>query len=281
MESHPLTGYGKIEIILMGFAVAAALVASLLIQRRTQARLGENGGALRQQESQLAELVAESQRLSNLLAQAKTNSAKTDDQTDELGRNLRAEAEALRKQTNQLAKQLAEQRHLTEQLAEQRRRAGARTLSSGDSKLLEHNKELGISFAGGPRATGKLNDARAITEALRNYAGEHQGEFPPSLDPVASHLPEASDANSPPWANAPLSGTNDFEIVYQGSQTDLTNIPLRRVALIRERQPWLTSDGKWARVYGYADGAASIVESDDNFQSWDAQHVIPPQHGRQ
>jgi hypothetical protein len=78
----------------------------------------------------------------------------------------------------------------------------------------------------------------------------------------------------------PLSGTNDFEIVYQGSQHDLSNIPPRRVALIRERQPWLTPDGRWARVYGYADGAASTVESDDNFQSWDAQHVIPPPGGQ-
>jgi hypothetical protein len=73
-----------------------------------------------------------------------------------------------------------------------------------------------------------------------------------------------------------LSGTNDFEIVYQGSQNDLTNIPPRRVALLRERQPWLTPEGKWARVYAYADGAANRVESDDNFQSWEAQHIIPP-----
>jgi len=69
---------------------------------------------------------------------------------------------------------------------------------------------------------------------------------------------------------------DSFEIIYQGSRSDLTNIPPRRVALIREQQPWLAPDGNWARTYGYADGAASIVESDDNFQSWDAQHVIPP-----
>jgi len=90
------------------------------------------------------------------------------------------------------------------------------------------------------------------------------------IDPVGLYLPTPLETNSPPWANAPLTGTNDFEIVYQGSQNDLSNIPPRRVALIRERQPWLTPDGKWARVYGYADGAASIVESDGNFQSWDA-----------
>ena len=119
-------------------------------------------------------------------------------------------------------------------------------------------------------------EIRALTAALRRYADEYQGEFPLKLDPVGLYLPTPLETNSPPWANAPLAGTNDFEIVYQGSQNDLSNIPPRRVALIRERVPWLTPDGKWARVYGYADGAASIVESDDNFQSWDAQHLIPP-----
>jgi hypothetical protein len=83
-------------------------------------------------------------------------------------------------------------------------------------------------------------------------------------------------AGSPGWDNAPHSGTNGFEIVFQGTQADLADIPPRRVALIRELQPRQTPDGYWARVYGYADGAASTVESDDNFQTWNAHHVIPP-----
>ncbi len=51
------------------------------------------------------------------------------------------------------------------------------------------------------------------------------------------------------------------------------------VALIREREPWLTPEGNWARVYGYADGWSEIVQPydpEDNFQSWEAAHVIPP-----
>ena len=72
-----------------------------------------------------------------------------------------------------------------------------------------------------------------------------------------------------------------LKLFTKDPQNDLTNIPLRRVALIRERQPWLTANGKWARVYGLADGAACPVETDDNFQSWDAQYIIPPPDGRQ
>ena len=258
----------KFKIIFTGVIVVGAVMASLLIQRRIQIRLRENNSLLRQQDNELAELATQNQRLSNLVVQTKTNSAmRKDDETAELAQ-LRAKVKALRQQTNQLEE-------LPRQLAEKRLLAVAQAFYSGDFNLLEHNHESAITFAGGPRATGKLNDARALAAALRKYADESQGDFPLNLDPVAPYLPKALEADSPPWANAPLTGTNDFEIVYQGSLNDLSNIPPRRVALIRERQPWRTPDGKWARVYGYADGAASIVESDDNFQSWEAQHVIP------
>ena len=242
----------------------------MLIQRRNQAKLSENNALFQQQDNQLAELAAENQRLSNRVVQTKSKSATAADRTGELAQ-LRAKVEALRQQTNQLAKQVAEHRRL----------AGVQFFSQGDFDLLEHNKGIGGTAAGGPRATGKLNDARAITAAIRKYADQHQGVFPLNLGQAAAYLPPALEGDSPPWADAPLTGTNDFEIVYRGSQNDLTIIPPRRVALIRERQPWLTPDGKWGQVYGFADGAAKMVESDDNFQSWDAQHIIPPPDARQ
>ena len=252
------------KTIFTGVVIIAAVVASLLIQHRAQARLRENDSVLRRQDNQLAALAAENRRLANLVAQIKTDSATANDQTPELAK-LRAKVQALRQQESQLAKQAAENRRL----------AGVQFYSRGDFNLLDHNQVIASSNGGGPRGAGKLNDARALTAALLKYADEHQGEFPLSLDQVTPYLPEPLEADSPSWMNAPLSGTNDFEIVYQGSQNDLTNIPPRRVALIREQQPWLTQNGKWARVYGYADGSASTVESDDNFQSWDAQYIIP------
>jgi hypothetical protein len=248
----------KSTLILVGATVVAAITASLMIQRRTQSKLHETDVVLRQQDNQLAELAVEKQRLSDLVLQKQTDHATVDDRTVELAQ-LRAKVETLQQQTNQLAKQLAESRRL----------GGAQLFSQGDFNLLEHNHESAI---GEP---GKLNDARALTAALRRYADEHQGEFPVSLDLVTPYLPKPLEADSPPGMNTPPTGTNDFEIVYKGSQSALTNIPPRRVALIRERHPWLTAEGKWARVYGSADGDASVVESDDNFQSWDAQYIVP------
>jgi hypothetical protein len=247
-----------------------AIVGCLMLHHWIQAKYSENNNALQFQRNQLTELATENQRLSNLVLQLKTNSLPLEDEKAELAR-LQAKAVALRKETSQMATQLEKNRRL----------AGAQLYSLGDSSLLEHNLEIAGSVEGGPRATGKLNDARALTTALNKYANEHHGVFPSSFDQVTSYLPKPLDADSGSWMDTPLSGTNSFEIVFQGSQNDLTNLPLRRIALIREQQPWLTSDGKWARVYGLADCMTTTVVSDDNFQSWDAQHIIPPASARQ
>ncbi len=255
-------------IFIASLIATVAIAVSLTTRNRAQARLLENDATLHQQEIRLAELASENSKLSNLLAQAEAGVGAASNVTDsaELAR-LRDKAESLRRESGELAAQWSQSR----------RAAGATALSQGDYNLLDHNHEKTIAFSGGPREAGKLNDARAFGAAIQEYAHEHDGQLPSDLSQLTAYLPKPLDSNSPPWANAPLSGTNDFELLFQGTQGDLTNIPPRRVALLRERQPWQEPDGKWARVYGYADGAASLVESDDNFQTWDAQHIVPTQ----
>src|SRR2546426_437075 len=124
----------KLKLIFAGVIVVAAVMTSLLIQRRAQAKLRENEILLRQQDHQLAELAAENQRLSNRVVQPKTNRATAPgDRTAELAQ-LRAKVAALREQTNQLAE-------LPKKLAEKRLLAGAQAFYSGDFNLLEHNHE--------------------------------------------------------------------------------------------------------------------------------------------
>ena len=94
---------------------------------------------------------------------------------------------------------------------------------------------------------------------------------------MTSYLPTTPEKDLHDWDNAPLSGTNSFEMIGEGSEAEFTNIPLRRIALIRERTPWQTPDGTWARAYGFADGDVEIDASDDNFQSFEAQYILPPQ----
>jgi hypothetical protein len=45
--------------------------------------------------------------------------------------------------------------------------------------------------------------------------------------------------------------------------------------VVRESQPWLYN-GKWAKVYGFADGHSEThSEMDGNFDSFEQQHMVP------
>src|SRR5213593_1123397 len=99
----------KFKIFFPVVIVVASVISWLVIERLTQAKVEENNALLRQQETQLAEIVAENQRLSNLLARTTAKSVAPKDRAAEL-EQLRARIEALRYQTNQLAQQLAEHR---------------------------------------------------------------------------------------------------------------------------------------------------------------------------
>ena len=133
---------------------------------------------------------------------------------------------------------------------------------------------------------GKLGDARDLSSAVRKYASEHQGEFPANFDQAAPYymkveiaFPGSANSTNVRVADlvrrrtAPMTGTSKFEMVYQGSYNELANVPWQEVALIRERQAWPTPGGKWARIYVMANGEVNVVESDDNFQSWEAEHI--------
>jgi hypothetical protein len=238
----------KLKLSLIGATVIGAVAVSLVIQSQSNVKLHEKEDALREQDSHLAELGAEHQRLSNLVAQAK--GSYVDSQMADLVR-LRNEAEALKEQTNALGKQLT-------QIP---RAWPSQAVSKPTPHPPEYYQEL-HQMAG-----GKDKDAIILALALGNYAHDHKRRFPSDLDQVAPYLLKEGMS---------LTGTNQFEIVYQGSLDELKNIPMVSVALIRDRQIWRAPSGKIARVYGMVGGIAQIVESDDNFQAWEAEHIIPP-----
>jgi hypothetical protein len=251
----------KKSIVLRAGVVALAGIAiSLTIQHQAQVELSGKDEALRRQNDQLAELAAEHQHLSNLVAQA-TN-LRVDERLTELQR-LRGEAEALRKQANVLASQ---------QENSLRSRTPYTTVHEDGltaEDVLDHPPEwLEEYWAQLNQRTGpKWNDATSLLWGLSEYARDHQGQFPSSLDQIGSYLSKA------PFS---LTGTNEFEIVCQGSISELTNTPQGAVALIRERQAWLAPNGRWARVYGMAGDGPKTIVTDDNFQSWEAEHILPP-----
>jgi hypothetical protein len=214
-----------------------------VVQQQARARLGEQNESLQQQSDQLAQLVEDNERLSNLVAQA--NGSK--DQWAELLK-LRAEAESLRKQTNDLAMLRQENRQL-----QQRAEAKHKTPLQIDEERI-----------------AKIDSGKNWLMAFRIYANEHQDQFPTNFE-QAAHLIR-------PESKGP---SNQFEIVYQGSSV-LTNGGL---VVLKEKDPWQDSDGKWFKIYGLADGSVQTMGlpvrwnadgreiSYDSFEAYEKDHV--------
>jgi len=230
--------------------IATGATALGLLERRAQSRFAENSVALGQLNNRLATLRSESQELSNRLAQV-TGSFQEPTET-EIAR-LRKEVTALRR-----AREAIERRqHARPPTAT----VQAEPNPNGDSAWEEAQLEKVIA--------AKESDARLLSLAVSQYPFRHGGQFPTNFHQVTELL-----TNSAQYAN--WTGTNEFEIVYHGSRNDWTNIPWAAVAVIRECQPWKGRSGKWARLYGMGNGLSQVVESDDNFEAWETQHLIPP-----
>ena len=91
----------KLKLGIISAVVVAGVVTPLVIQRQAQAKLLEENQFLRQRVDQLAQLKAQNERLSSLVAQANSAQSLPKDQLSELMR-LRGEVGILRRQTNEL-----------------------------------------------------------------------------------------------------------------------------------------------------------------------------------
>jgi hypothetical protein len=241
----------KLKITLIIAIVAVSLAITLIINGNSKLKLRENDAALRQQDKQLTELIAEQANLSNRVAEANNS---TNSQLNELAM-LRDRAQLLQKQTNELRSQLKSNRQAR----------ASQPASKPESHPPEYYKQLGRMAGARPV------DARNLSTAFGMYALDHQGQFPSSVEQVATYL-----------GDLPLSGTNQFDIVYRGSRAELElkGIPKGAVALFRDRQTWIAPSGKRARVYGMANGMSEIIESDDDFKAWEAEHIISAPAGQ-
>ena len=233
----------KLKITLIIATIAIGLAITLILHLNSQAKMRENDAVLRRQDKQLTELIAEGEQLSNRIAEAKSS---TNSQWNELAK-LRSRAEMLQKQTNELAAQLKSNRQAR----------ASQPASKPEAHPPEYYNQLLRT------AAAKPVDARNLGLAFGMYALDHQDRFPSSLDQVAKYL-----------RDYPLSGTNQFDIVYRGSLNELKGIPRGAVAVIRDRQTFIAPSGKQARVYCMADGSSQIIESDDDFKAWEAEHII-------
>jgi len=119
-------------------------------------------------------------------------------------------------------------------------------------------------------------DARNLQYALVGYAKDHGGQWPQQLSELEPYkwtdeLPLAGSFKGPDT----LAGTNYFDIAYHGSLDSLSGDLGNEIAILRQHDAWPTPDGKQARVYVTYLRRVFVVESSDNFVSWEAEHLRP------
>ncbi len=215
----------KIKAGLAGVIIAASLATSLVLQQRAARRSSPLDESLRQQSSQSAQLTADNDRLANALAQA--NAAKG--QLDEL-RKLRVEAGALRQKTNELTALREEHRRLREQ----------------------SQSQLKTPLQDAEARKARVNFEMEFLRAFREFENKYD-RAPSGFDEAAPFLPRDSDAATNPIRD-------NFDWVYHlANTTELTLPNGNDILAIRETDPTLDGDGKWTKVYGFADGHAQIV----------------------
>lgn len=237
----------KTQIILVGALALGSLAISLIIEHRSQTALASQAMDLHRQQAEMAALLGDRERLTNRLAHAAEQRQK--EALAELA-TLREEAGALQKRIQQRTEKQAAQ------AASQTTTAPAPAVPKSPEYFRKLHQLAGTSNP----------DAMALGMGIRLYANDHQGQVPATVDDLKPYLLKAE---------MPLAGTNQFDIVYHGSMEALAQVPGSAVALTRDRRIWTAPSGKSARVYGMADGSARIVESDDDFRSWEAQHLVP------
>ena len=228
-----------------GLLAVAGVALAFSHMYHAQTVLNGENDSLRQQ---LAQLQTENESLSNnLLVAAGTSKGLATVQLTELLK--------LRNEVGQLQQQLGELDKLREEVQRLQAEPRPPPLSQASAEALEQQQQAAVD---------SLNHARQGVLAFIMFADANQQQFPASFDQAAPFFKEGL---------APIE--MNFEIVYMGSITNITNAA--GTIVLREKHASRTLDGQWRKTYGFADGHAEIhTEPDGNFDEWESQHMIPP-----
>jgi RNA polymerase sigma factor (sigma-70 family) len=228
-------------------ALAAGAGTYLWQQHETSALRGENADLAAQRDSLTKER-------DDAVAAAAAKNGQSDglpSDKEELLR-LRSEVGMLRRQTNDISRLRQQNAELQSSLA-----AAAQNKQEPE----DPDKQMALE---------KLGNAKQICLGVIMYANDHQNQLPTDFSQLTSYFTNASDA---------MNYNNQFEIVTQGSITNLSNAAT--TIAVRERQPWL-GKGKWLKAYGFADGHAEIKsQPPEGFDAWEQAHMMTPPAGNQ
>jgi RNA polymerase sigma factor (sigma-70 family) len=237
----------KLKTGVVGAILIACVAIPVAVQTQSRNQLREEK---RSTQERVEQLVAENERLSNLVARAAASPPQAqlaDDHMKEL-LHLRGEVGVLRRQLTEAATGSLKP---TASLRPEE--------SKTNSELAKYEEEM----------KSKSQFAGQLLHALLNYSGHNQGQLPTALDQVTPLLSDQARSQTN-WTS------DQFEIVDPSSCSVLTNASWG--IMVRERQPWHAFGSTSGRVYGWlqADGdrdsAAFIIEGDQgSLEKWEAQ----------
>jgi len=233
----------KIQIGLAALIVAGG-VAAIVVQHQAQEKLRGDYAALQQQVMQLQ---TDNQSLSNRLATTGDSKKLSDDQFNELLK-LRGEIGVLRGQNSQLTRLEEENRQL-------RSAQPVQGTSSKPASEAEQEQKFMMQ---------EMNYAKQGTLGVIMFQADNDSNSPTNFLQVESYC----------------SGTNfldalmaKFDLLPAGAATNIA-VPSATIVL-KEKQAWQTIDGKWAKVYGFADGHAELhTEADGHFDGWESERCV-------
>lgn len=238
----------------VGAMVIALTVIVALVMRWQQAtkHLQAEAATLREQAAAAESLREENQHLREQLKAATEASQAS---SPELLR-LRAQAGTTRELRQENARLKSERGRLTKREADEQ--------ADGDS----------FDRAFGPGAHARNRLTMRWGTALRTYALQHQGQFPASFQDAAPFLQEDLSAEDKAQT---IAMADQYEILYHGGIEDMTNPPPESTIIMREKDPWLTSQGTWARNYFLGNGSGTLhTEPDGHFENWEALRAQKP-----
>jgi hypothetical protein len=227
----------------------AGVAAPVVVQHQSLVNLRQQNEALRQQADQAAQLSEDNERLSNLVTQA--SNSLSDEQHRELLR-LRGEVGQLRAQAKEI--ELLKKANQQFQAAVARMREGSQN-QTADTDSEQPTPAQRVSYA-------KMNDAKRLALGLLLHENDYTNQFVTSLEQIQPYL-----------GTNQLTGTNQFELVYQGFLRDVAN-PAQGIVL-KETQAWPAPDGSgWRKTYAFADGHCEVhAAPDGSFDAWEKEHT--------
>jgi hypothetical protein len=239
----------KMGLVVAILTIGAAML--VVIQYEAQIKLRAENESLTQQ---LAQLKTDNESLSNRLTATGDSKSLSSAQLNELLK-LRGEVGMLHQRTNELGKLWQENQQLRNEV------------------MAAHQEPVQLPTQGQYEwhQTNTMNAAKLVLLGMLLFSGDNHDQFPTNFSQI-------SDLTKGMTNQTGGIGTGGFEFLNAGLAASNQNA---NRTILRERIPFRTTDGKWARIYGFGDGhVEEQISEDGNFDAFEQKYMVSPPPNR-